>query len=195
MNYTGLISFPLLDETTFSSTSSNCFSGFYDLPEYESSYNYEELNFLNTILKDTSYFIFDNFLDNKCLNVLNKIKLLICDNDINYENENYASNYLCELRNDQIYELFLVSIDLSHQEVVKSILLFLSELNFSNLSYYEEKFVINVLKYGNVNLQEFALNTILSWNNVTDVDELKNIKIKNKYLNLDLLNFIKDMER
>ena len=59
-----------------------------------------------------------------------------------------------------------------------------------NISSVEENFILDMLKSNNVQMQEFALNSILLWDNISDIEELKNVYIANRYLQDDLDSFI-----
>ena len=53
--------------------------------------------------------------------------------------------------------------------------------------------VIDCLKQNSqIQLQECALNAILEWDKVSDVNNLKNVKIKNSYLQESLNEFVEE---
>ena len=159
-------------------------------------YIFEYSNLTNNIIdrssdiyneeSDTLIPVIQKYNDNIC----SKIKEIIGDNEVNFSNENYAYFYLNELRKTPDYESLLVNNNILFDDVIKSILLYLSTIDFENLFAFEEKFVINVLLNENQFLQEYALNTILNWDNISDIEILKEVKISNKYLNEDLHEFI-----
>ena len=135
---------------------------------------------------DTLVPVVQNCIENIC----SKIKELIGENEVNFSNENYARSYLNELRKTIDYENLLINDNILFDDVIKSILLYLSTIEFDNLFAFEERFVINVLLDNNLQLQEYALNTLLNWDNISNVEMLKKVRINNKYLNEDLQEFI-----
>lgn len=119
------------------------------------------------------------------------INYLIGDNDIEINGENYAFGFIETIRKLEEYPMFIFQLTKSNEENAKKVLLmFLANSNFEFVSACEERFVVDSLASSNVLMQEFALNVILLWDNITNVETIRNITIKNKYLNNDLKEFI-----
>ena len=68
--------------------------------------------------------------------------------------------------------------------------LFLSQKEFTTIKVCEEKFIIDLLKIQDAEIQEYALNTILLWGGISNKDVLKKVKIRNKFLQKDLDAFL-----
>ena len=129
-------------------------------------------------------------MDYKLKEIIFRLHEIIGDTEIDYEKDIPVYDYLRELRKRSEYEILLNHFSRNNKDIIKCILIFLSGINFKNLFAFEEKFVIEILKLEDIELQEYALNTITIWNNLSDVNQIKNIKIANKYLNDDLQEFL-----
>lgn len=130
------------------------------------------------------------YMDNQLERIVYKLHEIIGESDIDYDTDIHVYDYLKELRKNSEYEILLNQLSRNNRDIVKCILLFLSSINFKNLFAFEEKFVIEVLQSSDILLQEFALNTIMVWDNLSDINQIKNIKIANKYLDDDLQDFL-----
>ena len=155
---------------------------FSDLNEYYSLEN----NIITSKESDMTFQYMDNILER----IIIKLHGIIGDDEIDYEKNLPVYDYLRGLRKSFEYEILLSQLSKNNKDIIKCILLFLSGINFKNLFAFEEKFVIKILQSTDIQLQEYALNTIIIWDNVSDIDQIKNIKIANRYLEDDLQDFL-----
>lgn len=169
--------------------------------DHENSFSYvqtvdifSELNeyfsLSNNIIDDEERDMIFQDMDYKLKEIIFRLHEIIGDTEIDYEKDIPVYDYLRELRKRSEYEILLNQFSRNNKDIIKCILIFLSGINFKNLFAFEEKFVIEILKLEDIELQEYALNTITIWNNLSDVNQIKNIKIANKYLNDDLQEFL-----
>lgn len=64
----------------------------------------------------------------------------------------------------------------------KKLLYELAQIDFNALCSFEIDFVIKSIKEENIELQEFALNTLEIWNNKDLISKIGTVEIKDKYL-------------
>ena len=158
------------------------------IEEYK-EYSNSEFNKMVNEESDTMEPVIDNY----AVDLETRIMQLIGEKEVGFDEKNYAYEYLEEFRKCDEYELALkTSYNFQNSDAIKCILMFLASIDFKNISAFEERFVVDVLSMGELNVQEFALNTILVWDNVSNINSLKNIVIKNRYLAQDLSDFIEN---
>lgn len=93
------------------------------------------------------------------------------------------------------YDKYLLSLSIeSDYEEISMTLQLLSQMDFEKVLPHEEEFVLKMLESDNLELQEEALNAIELWENTTQFERVKKVRIKNRYLQEDLDDFIKEME-
>lgn len=99
-----------------------------------------------------------------------------------------------KLRNSPDYESYLSKLsekgDYEKREIALHIL---SQKDFSEIKPYEENYVLSTLESGDLLLQEEALNAFLLWENTTQLERVKKVKIANSYLQEDLDEFIAEI--
>jgi hypothetical protein len=118
---------------------------------------------------------------------------LLINEEIDLDSINPCKNFIENIRCLDNYSDFLVTLSNSEQDnIIKSMVMFLSNLDFKFINGFEEKFIVEILSKDNLVLQEFALNTLLVWNNISNIRLIENIKIKNFYLNNDLQEFVSE---
>lgn len=135
------------------------------------------------------------------LNPINKVDRIIdlfsckvkeCDLD-DLSNVSYFE-LLNQIRKKEEYSAFLRTLySESEYDLLEYIMVYLMQFNFSFITGEEEQLVIDCLKQNSqIQLQECALNAILEWDKVSDVNNLKNVKIKNSYLQESLNEFVEE---
>ncbi len=82
------------------------------------------------------------------------------------------------------------TMEYASQILQKAMLVFLAQISYSSLLDEEEQYVISMLKTNNTTLQYRALQTLISWGNISDVTALNGVSIKNEYAQEDLTEFI-----
>ena len=58
----------------------------------------------------------------------------------------------------------------------------------------EDNFVVTALENGSIRIQELAINTLYSWRHSRYVNRIKNVTVKNYYLQKDLEYIVSEME-
>lgn len=118
---------------------------------------------------------------------------------LDFENYYHTKHLLEEyekLRNSPDYEGYLSKLsekgDYEKREVALHIL---SQMDFSEIKPYEENYVLSALESGDLLLQEEALNALGLWEETTQLERVKKVKIANSYLQEDLDEFIVEMEK
>ena len=120
-----------------------------------------------------------------------QILVKLSKNDI--DDEHGYFNYINEIRRSDNYsELLKYSLGIGEKYAISALLMFLSQKDKKFITAEEEDFVISILEGNDLVLQEDALNTILAWDSISQIDRLRNIKIKNYYLQLDLEMFLEE---
>lgn len=128
--------------------------------------------------------------------LLSIFKNLIDDKIIDFDEDFEYFGFLSNIRSSgEKYEAFLRTAFLSRDaKTCSAISLFLSQKDYNFILSEEENFVLNVLQFADLQAQSFALNTVLNWNNISDINCIKNVKISNRYLQEDLEEFIAQRE-
>lgn len=118
---------------------------------------------------------------------------LIDDDVVDFDKDNNFFNFLETIRKHDDYNFFLYQINKEKNVNVKNaVAMFLSQKDYEYISASEENFIVDLLQSDNVLNQEFALNAILLWENVANKDLLKTIHLSNKYLQMDLDEFLRN---
>lgn len=139
--------------------------------------------------------------ENDTLNPVNKVDRIIelfsckvkeCDLD-DFSNVSYFE-LLNQIRKKEEYSAFLRTLcSESEYDLLEYIMVYLMQFNFAFITGEEERLVIDCLKQNNqIKLQECALNAILEWDKVSDVNSLRGVEIGNSYLQESLNEFIKE---
>lgn len=140
----------------------------------------------------------DFFVSESIEEAYKKIKLSIpVDEEINVESKNFLKNILDfekEERIDEYYSILFLAFAKKDTNAFKSILIYLSSLKYTDINDFEEDFITFGLRYGDLETQEIALNALLSIGCISKEkkDILKSVRIKNSYLQNDLLTFIEE---
>lgn len=118
------------------------------------------------------------------------------DLNIDFDEDCGYFNFLSEIRNNELeYSLFLFkALQSQNCKVYNAISIFLSQKKFDFISSDEENFILQILRYGTLDNQSFALQAILNWDNISNLDAINDIKIANRYLQEDLEDFIAQKE-
>lgn len=139
--------------------------------------------------------------ENDTLNPVNKVDRIIelfsckvkeCDLD-DFSNVSYFE-LLNQIRKKEEYSAFLRTLcSESEYDLLEYIMVYLMQFNFAFITGEEERLVIDCLKQNNqIKLQECALNAILEWDKVSDVNSLRGVEIGNSYLQESLNEFIEE---
>lgn len=112
--------------------------------------------------------------------------------NIDSEEFNSVVHFLSALRKDQNkYSAFLKCATVRLDNTVCAALsIFFSQIDYDFIYPIEENFVFYALEHGDICIQETALDILLAWDNFSDFEKLKEIKINNRYLQEDLSSFI-----
>lgn len=137
--------------------------------------------------------VIENKDDNKCIMWLNMLNLMIAD-EILEMGENYQFfDFLDNIRNQNEYCLFLQTVRARKvHNLCNAVLLFLAQKDFNALYEGEEIFVVEMMKVQDDCVQEFALNALLLWDNTTQIETLRNIRLSASYLQKELNEFLGD---
>ena len=121
------------------------------------------------------------------------LKNLIGENVLELEDNQMYFSFLQSLREKEQYEDFLrITLENDQRNNIKAILLFfVAQEDFVVLG-CEENFVLSILDGEDVDLQECAIDCLLTWDIANDIERLERVYIKNTYLQRDLDEFIKD---
>lgn len=120
-----------------------------------------------------------------------KLFCLIRDENLEIGEALHFDSYLNDLRIKDNYPLFLNYIlNQNNNKLVQAMALFLSQKEFICIKECEEKFIIDILHLSNLDLQDYALNAITLWGEVSNKDTLKDVIIKNRYLQEELEAFL-----
>ncbi len=167
---------------------------------YASSFLNEQFlnNYVYPLINGNNYKLMDNSEsyskkeENPINRMLTVFKSILVNEVIEFEEEHNYFSFLSELKcSDKDYDTFLVLAYLDNNiKVCNAISLFLSQRDYRFISAEEERFVLAVLENGNLSMQTFALEAILNWDNISDLEALKRVKIPNRYLQEDLEEFI-----
>lgn len=135
---------------------------------------------------------FQKLIEDKTDRLLSIFISQLSDINVDFDEDCGYFNFLSEMRNNECeYSLFLYkALQSQNSKVYNAIAIFLSQKKFDFVSAGEENFILQILRYGNLDNQSFALQTILNWDNISNIDEIKDIKIANRYLQEDLEEFI-----
>lgn len=87
-----------------------------------------------------------------------------------------------------------LSVENDYAEIEMTLQL-LSQMDFDEVLPHEEEFTLRMLESDEVALQEQALNALLLWNKTTQFERVKKVKLQNRYLQKDLDDFIKEVEK
>lgn len=139
--------------------------------------------------------------ENDTLNPVNKVDRIIelfsckvkeCDLG-DFSNVSYFE-LLNQIRKKEEYTAFLRTLcSESEYDLLEYIMVYLMQFNFAFITGEEERLVIDCLKQNNqIKLQECALNAILEWDKVSDVNSLRGVEIGNSYLQESLNEFIEE---
>lgn len=139
--------------------------------------------------------------ENDTLNPVNKVDRIIelfsckvkeCDLD-DFSNVSYFE-LLNQIRKKEEYSAFLRTLcSEGEYDLLEYIMVYLMQFNFAFITGEEERLVIDCLKQNNqIKLQECALNAILEWDKVSDVNSLRGVEIGNSYLQESLNEFIEE---
>lgn len=139
--------------------------------------------------------------ENDTLNPVNKVDRIIelfsckvkeCDLD-DFSNVSYFE-LLNQIRKKEEYSAFLRTLcSEGEYDLLEYIMVYLMQFNFAFITGEEERLVIDCLKQNNqIKLQECALNAILEWDKVSDVNSLRDVEIGNSYLQESLNEFIEE---
>ena len=139
--------------------------------------------------------------ENDTLNPVNKVDRIIelfsckvkeCDLD-DFSNVSYFE-LLNQIRKKEEYSAFLRTLcSESEYDLLEYIMVYLMQFNFAFITGEEERLVIDCLKQNSqIKLQECALNAILEWDKVSDVNSLRDVEIGNSYLQESLNEFIEE---
>ena len=181
---------------------SSIFSGYISNASYSIEQDGYTLSQLEDFAKIEEYLSFvgnnSNYMDDNAINSRTQIENwtvtlngLIGEDNIEFGEDYQFFDFLNLLRAKNGYEYFLRNIISSgNQNWLKAVLLFLAQKEFKYVYAYEENFVLELLDSGLLELQEFALNTIIAWGKITNMAILKEVKINNYYLQNDLKEFI-----
>lgn len=100
--------------------------------------------------------------------------------------------FLEELSKTPQYSYFIsYIIENKNTELIEAILLFLAQKKFDLVLGNEENFLIESLKINNIVIQEFAINTLLLWGKLNNINVLKTIKIDSPYFQKKINQFLK----
>ena len=115
---------------------------------------------------------------------------------VDFDEDYSYFKFLSDLRDDEHkYVSFLYSALYSDDlKICNAISIFLSQKSFDYINADEENFILQILKNGDLGKQGYALQTILNWDNISNLNELKSVKIANRYLQEDLEDFISQKE-
>ncbi len=139
--------------------------------------------------------------ENDTLNPVNKVDRIIelfsckvkeCDLD-DFSNVSYFE-LLNQIRKKEEYSVFLRTLcSEGEYDLLEYIMVYLMQFNFAFITGEEERLVIDCLKQNNqIKLQECALNAILEWDKVSDINSLRDVEIGNSYLQESLNEFIEE---
>ena len=139
--------------------------------------------------------------ENDTLNPVNKVDRIIelfsckvkeCDLD-DFSTVSYFE-LLNQIRKKEEYSAFLRTLcSEGEYDLLEYIMVYLMQFNFAFITGEEERLVIDCLKQNNqIKLQECALNAILEWDKVSDVNSLRGVEIGNSYLQESLNEFIEE---
>lgn len=112
----------------------------------------------------------------------------------------YHTKWLVEeferLRNSDDYENYLANISTNGDYEKREIALhMLAQKDFADIKPFEENYVLSALESGDLVLQDEALNALLLWENTSQLERVKRVKIANRFLQGDLEEFIKELDK
>lgn len=139
--------------------------------------------------------------ENDTLNPVNKVDRIIelfsckvkeCNLD-DFSNVSYFE-LLNQIRKKEEYSEFLKTLYFKCEyNLLEYMIVYLTQFNFVFITGEEERLVIDCLKQNSqIKLQESALNAILEWDKVSDVNSLRDVQIGNSYLQESLNEFIEE---
>jgi len=155
--------------------------------------NYDEFiaeNGNNDItVKSSSFYEFSNQLENWS-NTLDSL-LFDIDFDTDFEELEEICQFINSLRDCDEYSVFLNYI-LKQEDYrqIRALLYSFEQIAFDYITAEEENFVTTILSNGDVQLQARAFDTIIAWGKVSCPDRLKQIELKNYYLQKEFDKFI-----
>ncbi len=104
-------------------------------------------------------------------------------------------NVIATIRSSIFYEDFLRVSKHKDHIIQQAILSYMSQLDYSIVSANEREYILWCLNNNNTSTQRAAVNTLLSWGDYDNIEELKKIIIPNIYVAEDLAEFIQEKER
>lgn len=119
--------------------------------------------------------------------------LLPFDEEISLESKNYLDKILQlekKERYDQYDSLITFLSRKGNQDLTRAMLVFISSLDYQNITSGEEELISFGLHSSDISTQEVALNALLSIDNYSNFSALRDVFINNKYLQRDLHNFL-----
>lgn len=119
------------------------------------------------------------------------LQSIIADIGIDSTEQSKYLEYLTTLRSKDYYTAFLnFAKSRFDSNICNAVAFFLAQIDYKYIGSQEEDFIFTMLQKGNVSMQEYALDTILAWDNISDLEKLKSVKIANRFLQDDLELFI-----
>ncbi len=124
---------------------------------------------------------------------LNNFIIMVNNEDIGFGEWYKYFDFLYLLRKENAYSLFLNELNKSKNISIKcAIALALSQKDFAYISADEENLILELLSSSNIQVQEYALNALLMWDEISDINSVKNLQLGNKFLREDLKEFIEE---
>lgn len=125
------------------------------------------------------------------VNNWNNILAKLAKNDIDEEHTFFG--FIDGIREGNNYNDFLQCVLMEGDKyAIRAMLAFLSQIEKDYISAYEENFVLSILEGDDLVLQEEALDAILAWDNVSQLERLRTIRIPNYYLQRALELFLEE---
>lgn len=126
--------------------------------------------------------------------VVKKCLVDIYDKRIDLDSDNYLKNTIDyarrELFSDADYDNFLRLVRIANNKsLIASLLIYITQLDFSEITAEEEATVFFGLRSNDLFIQEIALNALLVLGDCSDKSKLIDINIENVYLQNDLDEF------
>lgn len=155
----------------------------------KSELNLEEWNNINT--EGSSSYLDDN--GSKMVLWYDMMKNILSDISLDIDEDGFEKivDLMNFIKNNESMSSFLRFVEQQREDkVIKAITLYYEQQEYQNIDANEENFIVYAIENGSLQTQESALNALYSLGKTSYIDRLRNIKIKNYYLQKDLDKFI-----